>query len=329
MFDIITVGSATVDVFVYTDKNQLIDIHGKGEDTQEFLAYPAGSKLLINELHTFSGGGGTNSAVALARMGLKTAFLGVLGEDMNSEKILNELKKEKIRFIGYQEIGMSGYSVILDSIAHDRTILTYKGTNDKLRFDRVNKQLLAAKWFYFSSMMSESYKSLEKLARYAEEHDIKVAFNPSSYLAEQGPGFLKEVLSRTTLLVLNKEEAGLISNKKNITDMLSALRALGPRMVIITNGKEGAHGLFGRDYYFIKAHKIKVVEATGAGDAFASSFAGAMIRGKGITSCLRLGLANAESVLLHPGAKQDLLSWQKLCKSIKSRPAKIIHKRIM
>ena len=185
MYDIITVGSNTVDVFARTKFSELIKIiKPKGEE--DLLAYPSGSKILIEELNFTTGGGGTNAAFALSRLGHKTAYLGKLGKDENADFIINDLKKEKIGLIVSRGEGCSGYSLILDSLEHDRTILTFKGLNDKLRFSEITLKKLKTKWFYFSSMMNESFKTLEKLSVYAKKNNIKVVFNPSSYLSEKG-----------------------------------------------------------------------------------------------------------------------------------------------
>src|SRR5437870_53989 len=129
MYDAITVGSATVDVFARTKFSELIKIiDPKGET--DLLAFPSGSKILIDQLEFTTGGGGTNTAVALSRLGHKIGFIGKLGNDANSDFMRNDLKKEKIDLLCASSSGKSGYSVILDTIEHDRTILTYKGIND-------------------------------------------------------------------------------------------------------------------------------------------------------------------------------------------------------
>src|SRR3989338_8215460 len=98
MYDIITVGSATVDVFAHTDFSEVIKIkEPKGEI--DLIAYPLGSKLLIKELRFTTGGGGTNTAVAFARLGLKTAWIGKLGDDGNADVIVKELEKDNVEVL--------------------------------------------------------------------------------------------------------------------------------------------------------------------------------------------------------------------------------------
>jgi ribokinase len=324
MYDVITVGSATVDVFAKTEFSELIKIKSS-EGVTSLLAYPTGAKILIEELEFTTGGGATNTAVSLARLGHKVACISKTGCKGNAQRVVNDLKKEKIdsSLITCSNKGRTGYSIILDSLEHDRTILTFKGSSNDLRFSEINKNKLKTKWFYFSTMMGEAYKSLEKLAEYAEKNKIKIAFNTSEYLAKKGPKFLKKVLSRTTLFVLNKEEAQLIVGNADEKELLKRLHKLGPEIVVITNGKLGAHASDGKKVYFLKPNNIKVVETTGAGDAFASSLLSGLIKKNDIEFALQLASANAESVISYHGAKNKLLTFKEALGIIKKRPSKI------
>ncbi|MBU3942289.1 MAG: carbohydrate kinase family protein [Nanoarchaeota archaeon] len=321
MYDIVTVGSATVDVFANTE-SKLIKIKTSNSE-EELIAYPSGSKILIKELRFTTGGGGTNTAVSLARLGHKVAYLGSLGNDENGKIIIDLLKKEKIDFIGVISKEITGYSIILDSIEHDRTILTYKGANNKLKFSDINLKKVKTKWFYFSSMVSESFKTLEKLAGFAEKNKIKITFNPSTYLAKKGRDYLKNILTRTNILILNNEEASLLAGKNNVKIMLKDLYKLGPKIIVITDGKKAINAYDGKNIYVLIPNKIRVVESTGAGDAFASSFLSGMIKKNNVEFALKMGLANSESVITHPGAKNRLLKYNEILKVTKKRPAKI------
>lgn len=321
MYDVITVGSATVDVFVDTD-SELIKIKTKkGEEV--LIAYPSGTKQLITGLDFMTGGGGTNTAVAFSKLGHKVGYLGKLGDDINGKSILKLLKKEKVDYLGKIGKEMTGYSVILDSIEHDRTILTYKGAIDTLKFNEINLRKLKTKWFYFSSLVGESYKILEELTHFAKKNNIKIAFNPSSYLAEKGSKYLEIVLKNTTILVLNKEEAELIVGKGSEKDLLWRLHGLGPEIVVVTDGKNGCSCYSDKKFYRLPANKAKIVESTGAGDAFAAGFLSGMIKKDNVRFALELGLANAESVIMHKGAKGGLMTYKQAIAHMKSKPARI------
>lgn len=323
MYDVITVGSATVDALVRTEFSEMI--HDKKK--KECVAYPVGAKILMKELVLTTGGGGTNTAVALSRLAHKVAFLGKVGSKYNSSRLIKELKKEKVdtSLIVRSKTGRTGYSIVLDSKKHDRTILAFKGSNNDLRFDEIKLKKLKTKWFYFSTMMGKSFKTLEKLASYAKKHDIKIAFNISSYLAKKGKNYLKNILKKTDILILNKEEAELLSGKNDkVRNLLKKLSKLGPKIVAITDGKNGVYTIHNDNVYYGKPHNVKIVETTGAGDAFASSFLSGIIKKSDIEFALNLGMTNAESVIQHHGAKEILLTYNEALKAMKNKPRRII-----
>jgi len=326
MFDVITVGSATVDVFANTNRVDLIKITTP-TFKKDLIAYPSGDKVLLTQLEFTTGGGGTNCAVALARLGLKVAFLGKIGRRANSRYVLEVLKQNNVdSSLVCREKSRTGFSVILDAKGADRTILAFKGSNNDLREEEVKYKKLKTKWFYFSSMMEKSFETQKKLAKFAKKHKIKIAYNPSSYLTEKGPAFLKEILSRTDLLILNKHEAKLLVGKTNMPILLKKLCELGPKNVIITNGKKGASCYYEGKFYQVFTRRVKVLETTGAGDAFASTFLGVIIKKNNPELALKMATLNAQSVVQNIGAKKGLLTWSELFKRSKACAPKLITK---
>ncbi len=317
MYDVITVGSSTVDVFAKSKSSELIKIiDSKGET--DLLAYPTGSKILVEELNFTTGGGATNTAVCLARLGLKVGCISKMGTGSNSAKVIRHLKREGIddSLLVCSRKGKTGYSIVLDSIEHNRTILAFKGSNNELKFNEIALKKLKTKWFYFSTMLGEGYKTLEKLAKFAEKNDIKIAFNVSEYLVNKGANFLKEILKRTDVFVLNKEEAKILILGDDIKNLLVKIHELGPKIVIITDGKKEVNAFDGKFVYSFKPTNVKPVETTGAGDAFAATFLAGLIKKGDIEFALRLGSVNSESVIRHHGAKNKLLTFREALRDI-------------
>ena len=325
MFDVICVGSSTIDVFAHTEYQRII--HNKGR--KDFMAYPIGTKILILDMNTTVGGGGTNAAVSLSRLGHKVAYLGKTGLDDLSPKIFDELKKDKVNtsLVVRSKKGNTGYSIILDSIKHDRTIFTYKGSNNDLNFNEVNLRNLKTRWFYFSSMMGESFRTLEKIAGYAVKNNIKIAFNLSPYLAKK-QNKLKRIFKKINILILNKEEAQFVAGKGKIKFLMKKLHKLGPEIVAITDGKNGTYVFYDNFIYFGEPNNIKVVETTGAGDAFASSFLSGIIKKNDVEFAITLGMTNAESVIQYHGAKNKLLRYKEALKIMKKRPIKVTKRKL-
>ncbi len=320
-YDVVTVGSGTIDVFVDTENRIIHD--KKTKKTKDLIAYPLGSKILIDSLKFDVGGGGTNTAVALSRFGLKTGWIGSIGRDENSQKILDWIEEEGIDFLGRTGKEGAGYSVILDSKGRDRTILTFKGENNNLKYSDIRKEDLETKWLYFCSMVGKSFHSQKRLAGFARRKGIKVAFNPSSYQAKLGEKKLRPILKNTDLLILNLEEAGMLVGEGSLSEMMEKMHKTGPGVVIVTDGAEGAYCSDGWSIYKAHARKVKIRETTGAGDSFASSFLGAMIKTDDIKKSLKIATINSESVVMSYGAKNVLLGWDKALKREKNAKIRI------
>ncbi len=318
-FDIITIGSATIDVFI-SSKSKQIDverIHG-----HEDVCLPIGAKILINNLYVSTGGGAHNAAFCFSRLGLKTGWVGLIGKGHNG-KIIKELtKKEKISFLGKEKPGESGYSVILIGFNKNRTILTYKGINNDLEYKDVKKPL-KAKWFYSSSMMGKSWATLLKILK--NKKQTKFAFNPSTYFCMKGIKHLMPALKYCDLLILNKEEAQfLLKSKADIPKLIKKLQKIIP-VVVITNGPKGAYSYNGIEMLKLIPKKTKIIETTGAGDSFASAFLAGIIQKKDLKTCLQWGHAQACSIISEIGAKDKLLNKNQLQRilSQKSRVVKV------
>jgi ribokinase len=292
-FDVVTFGSAVKDIFLSTDL----------ADMGKFIAYPIGSKILIKEMRFDIGGGVTNTAVAFSRLGLKTGFIGKLGDDGNGKEILRMLRKENVIFLGKVVKGMTGFSIVLDSKENDRTILTYKGINDHISMSDIRLKNLKTKWLYCSSLLGQSLDSQLTLARAMKKKGVKIAFNPSSYLTERKE-LIDHFLMMVDVLILNKEEAEMLTKKK---DLLQGLHDITGGIVVITDKDKKILAYDGKKKYFLIPNKVRVVERTGAGDAFASGFVAGQIVGRSIEDSLKLGLAESESVIKYFGAKNNLL----------------------
>ncbi len=311
-------GSATQDVFAMTDAETVTIRHAHEEE--EFIAYPLGRKILIYDLDFQIGGGGTNTATTFARQGLRTAFLGKLGKDASGLAVLKFLKDEGITFLG--AVGQqTGYSVILDSEEDDRTILTFKGSNNELVVDEISGQLrtLRTRWLYCSSMLGKSYETMLEVMHRVKQRGGQVAFNPSAYQAEQGLAALQRALSMVDVLILNADELQLLVGEPagRVCDdcegaWVRRVQAAGPRTVVVTKGKAGATLYAAQRLHAAPAAGLRVKETTGAGDAFGSGFIAGLARGFSEREALLAGMLNAEHVIAEYGAKNHILTREEL-----------------
>lgn len=319
MYDVITVGSATLDVFARTENCEEIKKRGK-----DCIAYPVGAKILIDELLISTGGGGTNTAASLAKLGHKVAFLGKIGTSENSSRLVREMKDYGIDSLAVRKKdSRTGYSIILDSTHHDRTILNFRGSNDEMDFKEMPLSRIRAKWLLFTAMMGKSFKAQEKLTNYAKKHGIKIAYVLNPSLAKKGKRYVSGIMKRADIMIMNKEEAELLTGKKSIEGNLKTVSKANKGIVVITDGINGVHAFDGNSIYHAKPNNVKVVETTGAGDAFASGFLSGMMKKHDIEFAIKLGMAQAESVIQYHGAKNKLLTYNEALREMKRKPINV------
>ncbi|MBN2142078.1 carbohydrate kinase family protein [Candidatus Woesearchaeota archaeon] len=314
MYDVITVGSNTLDIFAHTEKSQVIDIRTSDKRT-EFISYPVGEKILVTRmLHNF-GGNGANAAAAFAKMKLKTGYVGKVGRDTTGEQILSSFKRNKVSFLGAKG-AESGTSIILDAMEEDRTILTFKGCNNDLEDKDLWIGRLNARWYYVSSMMGASLKTMQKIVWHAKEKKRKIAFNPSQTIIDHEKEAALSILRMSHVLVLNKEEAEELIGESTVDENLQKIVSMGPEYAVITDGKNGATAFHDGTFYHVDAHSgIKIVETTGAGDAFAATFTAGLIIKKPVSFALKMAINQAENVIQTHGAQNGLMDAKELLAS--------------
>ncbi|MFB6246446.1 MAG: carbohydrate kinase family protein [Candidatus Pacearchaeota archaeon] len=306
-YDLITIGSGLVDNLIYTGTEEK---NGK-------ISFPSGSKIRINNIEFNTGGGGTNTAVCASLLGLKAGFMGKIGQGNNADIIKRELKKNKVDFIGAEGKTHTGYSAILETKNEDRTILTYKGASDTLKFSELKKSKIDTKWIHFTSMRGDAFETQLQVAEYAKKQGIKLSYNPSSYQIKDKISKVKKLLKKIDVLSLNKEEAKLLTKETKENKIINSLLNLGPKIVCITNGSSEGLVSNGIKIYKFQPPKIKVKECTGAGDTFAASFITGIIKNKTIEECISIALTNTSSLIQKEGAKSGLLTWNKLQKQLR------------
>jgi len=301
MFDIITIGSATIDVFIKTEEK--IKKHKNNKN----ICYHLGEKELIDKIYFSTGGFGTNTAVALSKLGLRTGFIGVIGTDINGETILKELYEEGVEFLGVVREGNSGYSIILMG-DNDRTILSYKGVNNLLDLRCINLTKIKTNWLFLGTMLNRSFNTIKEIARFGKENKIKIAANISLYLAEYGVKKLSSYLKCLDIIILNKEELFALTNKRDIKESFYMLKKYSKGIFVVTDGANPCYAFDGAKVHKKVVKKIKPIDMTGAGDAFASGFIYGIIKNRSIETCLDYGCLEASAVINKIGAKNGLLS---------------------
>lgn len=306
-FDTVSFGSAVLDAFVISPDIKVI----KSSEffTKKAIAVPYGTKSEVERLVICSGGGGTNTAVGFARLGLKAAVVARCGWDFAGKIVRQEIKKEGVddRFLVQVEGEQTDYSTVLVAPDGNRTILVYRG-GTRLEKSMIDFKNLNAFWFYLSSLEG-NLDLVEALTEHAKKNHIKIAVNPGKKELAQKKKLLK-LAQNFDVFIVNREEAaqllGMTIVDEKVFDKMCLV--LPKVMAVITEGVKGAHVCVpGKGKLIIDGLKMKMVEATGAGDGFSAGLIAGLAKGWELEKALRLGVANGASAVTQIGAKKGLI----------------------
>lgn len=300
---IMTIGKATQDVFLTSSKDFKPFLH-KGVQYEQL---PLGKKIHVDEVIFSTGGNAANAAVTFARQGLHSRWVWAIGTDVASQAILAALDQEGIDTSGVVEDVKyrASYSTLLLAPNGERTVLNYAGTavadsGHPLDLSHVKE----ADWLYISSL--NNMVLLEKIVTLAKEAGTKIMMNPSGLeLAEKQK--LKSLLVDIDILAVNKEEAQEIVSGETLEELARHATHFCPVAII----SDGPNGVVATDSKVIVRagmyEDVKVVDRTGAGDAFGSGFLSQWSQDKNLEESIIFASANSTSVVTKIGAKDGIL----------------------
>lgn len=270
-FDVICIGAALVDIVAQVERHP-------AEDDEVF----------VSDLKLFSGGAAANTAYACAKLKLKTAFIGKLGrDDTFGTKILNDFNEANVNtdLVKYSNEYKTGSAYVALNKEGDRRIYAHSGAANYLsREDIREDELSSAKILFLSSL-----KNLEPLiiaAEIGKRKDIPIILNPGMLIIEQGFTNIRELIEKVDILIMSQREFQVLFNLSeenfnlNIAQEKSEnLFSIGIKVLIITIGKSGALLVTPNIAEVIPSFKPeKVVDTTGAGDAFSAGFINGFIQ---------------------------------------------------
>lgn len=302
--DLLTIGDATIDTFLFIHDAQ-VNCSLKSDACQLCVNYA--DKLPVERVARTVAGNAANNAVGSARLGLRTAFVTTLGDDGSGEWILSRLRAERVAtdFVKIEKKLETNSSIVL-SFKGERTIFVYHAP----RSYALPARLPSAQFVYYTSVGEHHNRLNADVIRYVKKTGARLALNPGTYQLRAGLTALKPVLAVTDCLFVNKQEAArIVGDRDDIRKTLLALRKLGPRVVVVTDGPLGSFVCVEDGaMYKMGIPATPVVERTGAGDAFATAFVAALARGASVPQAMCDGTMNSSSVIMQVGPQAGLLT---------------------
>ena len=250
------------------------------------------------------GGSSAITACGLARLGLRVAHGGIVGDDILGHAVLEGLRERGVdtSTVSVDPAIPTGATVHLGT-GEDRAMLTATGTIDRLRAEDVPREILPhVRHIHAGStgIQPKLRPGLPDLYREARAAGVTCSFDTNWDPDRRFEG-IDRMLAATDVFLPNDKEATAITGE---SDPLVAAHALvaraetagrdsaaGPLTVVVKLGAEGALAVRGEEALRVPADRVEVVDSTGAGDGFNAGFLYGFIEGRPLAECLALGVA--------------------------------------
>ena len=289
--DVIGYGALNLDKIMIVDKIPKADEEG-----------------YIISLEYHPGGSAANTISGLARLGLKTGYIGKIGSDEEGKILLEDMKSEGVDTSGIKICeGITGSALCFVDGSGDRAMLIAPGVNDTIRVEDIDpKYIKNIKFLHLTSFICKSSdKSFETQKRIIHETDANISFDPGHLYSERGLEKTKEIIKNSKVIFPSEHEVTMLTGC-DYKEGCEVLLSTGVEIVAVTRGEKGCYVTDGKREIDVPAQKVNVVDTTGAGDAFDAGFLYGLIKGKDLKECAILGNKVASLCIQKKGTRDGL-----------------------
>jgi ribokinase len=261
----------------------------------------------VTDFKESGGGSAANTTVGLARLGLKTGFVGKVAADREGKILLNDFKKEGVDVNGVTiaKGGRSGSVMGFVDPKGDRALYVDPGVNDQLGINDIELDYVSgAEFLHLSSFVGDKPFKAQK-GVLSKVSGVKACFDPGALYARKALDVIKPIIQRSYALFPNEIEVKLLTGL-GYKEGAKKLMELGAEIVAVKLGKRGCYVTNGKENHTIEAYKVEAVDTTGAGDAFCAGFIYGLVKGKSLFECGKLGNFVAFRCVSAMGARTGL-----------------------
>lgn len=276
-----------------------------------------GETVVGGDNYRVPGGKGGNQAVACARLGATTAFVGCFGEDDAGSTLRTALEEDGVDTTHVRVIdgAPSGVALIVVDATGENTVTVSPGANSRLSADTLPTDELSAA----DALLVQLEIPLETAVRAAELATGTVVLNPAP-----GRPLPENLLRNVDVLVPNRSELAILTAAEepaSLEEVAELARRLpGDARVVVTLGEEGALVVDGTELTHVPAHPVKAVDATGAGDTFCAALTVALTEGAELIDATRWAVVAAGLSVAGRGAQTSIPSRAHVLEALGTRP---------
>jgi ribokinase len=267
-----------------------------------------GEEVGIIDVKKAPGGSAANTIVGLARLGVDVGFVGIVGDDKEGKIIRDEFRKEGVETRIKKEKGYTGAAIGFVDAKGERALYIHPSVNDRLRLKDIDLEFVSnALFLHTSSFVNREQLEMQtELARRIKIKSTKISFGPGMLCFKYELDDMAELIKRSAVIFLSSEELKSLTNEAKYEKGAEMLMGIGAKITCVTMGERGCYVTDGNAEFVIDAKPTKVVDTTGAGDAFVAGFLYGLIRGKSIEESGEWGNLTASCCIREYGGRKGL-----------------------
>jgi ribokinase len=234
------------------------------------------------------GGSAANTIVGLARLGCKTGFIGKVANDREGKMQIDCFSSEGVDTSGIIQAkqGKSGSVLGFVDKKGARALYINSGVNDTIEPREINYGYLSqTKFLHQSSFVGEKSLRTQKKLLAALSSDVKISFDPGSVYAQKGFAAIEPIIRSSYVLMPNAVELELLTGEIDYRKGADLMIEMGVKIIAVKLGDKGCYVTNGEERLSVEPFKVKVVDTTGAGDAFCAGFLYGLINKKSLYEC--------------------------------------------
>lgn len=303
MYDLITIGTVSIDLY-YTGESLTY--------SKDHFEFAIGGKYFAEGFYEHLGGGATNVAIGVKRAGMKTALMAKIGNNSFKKLILHKLEEEDISYANFCQFENDyiNISSIFLTESGEKTLINYRSPHQHF-FEELTdlSPLIKSKAIYVANLPSVPLDQRIGILRFAHKNNVMTCLNLGVVDCRRDASQIEDLLRYVDILIINAHEcADLIKQpyhklnfRKNIVEEF--LPYFMSQTLVITDGEKGSYAYQGQNVFFQQAiSPTRIVDATGAGDAYTAGFIAAFLQMNDIPRAMHSAAKYSAKILAKIGA---------------------------
>ncbi|MDR1984368.1 MAG: adenosine kinase [Prevotellaceae bacterium] len=322
MNKILGIGNVLVDILAIFKDEMMLQKYNLPKGSMTHVDEKTTNKIFDDIKHQskydiVAGGSAANTINGLSKLGIKTAFIGKTGNDELGRFFLDDMKKSGTipKLIAVNKT--TGNCKVLITPDGERTMCTYLGAAiDLCEDDLCNEQFEGYDYLHIEGYLVQNHALMRRALDIAKRCRITISLDMSSFnIVAENKKFVSEILDKYVDIVFANEEEAKTFTDREPREALNVLAEIC-KIAIVKVGSAGSYVKQGNEFYKIQPMQAKAIDATGAGDLYASGFLYGMSKKLPIGICGEIGSLCAGNVIEVIGTKLNDERWNNIKKSL-------------